>query len=98
MCKNTGSFEEWFTLELWDTGNVCLEKCNEFVELAGPGCCEARPRPDGSHISTDHTSYCRFYPNGQIDTGFSDTKAVLCNEGIFEINSLNGSYKNFPPR
>ena len=79
ICKGTEEYKEWHTVELWDAGNTCLQKCNEFVGLLGPGCCEARQR------STEHTAYCRFIPNGQIhhNNGYDDTKAVLCNAGIF---------------
>ena len=90
ICKGTEQFNEWYTDELWDNGNTCLEKCDEFVGLLGPGCCEARHRPRGTSVSKRHTAYCRFYPHGQIDhnDSYDDAKAVLCNAGILSSETF----------
>jgi hypothetical protein len=85
-CKGAEQFEEWITVELWDTGNTCLEKCIEFYGLLGSGCCEARHR---DIARKNQTAYCRFYPYGQIDhIGNDDVKSVICNGGIFSCETV----------
>ena len=56
----------------WRDGDACRDKCNEYYQRMGSGCCEARIRGGGS------SSYCRFYIEGELITGFGDSKAKLC--------------------
>ena len=68
----------------WRDGDACRDKCNEFYQTMGSGCCEARPRGGGSR------SYCRFYLEGELITGFSDTKAKLCPDNYCtRLNEFN---------
>ena len=48
----------------------------------GPGCCEARARPDKDNPTW---SFCIYKPNKELTTGYSDSKAVLCKGDYYKI-------------
>ena len=87
-CELHTSSQLWFEDE-WNDGETCREQCNFMA--TGPGCCEARPR-DRNNKETDAgtatNSFCIFLLNGNITTGFDDSKATLCTTGDVPCPSL----------
>ena len=77
----SGEFKDWNEPE-WNDGDACIDKCNMQATTKGPGCCEARARPDKDNPTR---SYCIYKPNQGLIAGHDDSKAVLCKGGYYKI-------------
>jgi len=74
--------DQWWELDGWGDGEQCRQKCLEVIKETGSeGCCEARPRNSDFSYNYPHiNTYCFFRANAGLVSGWSDTKAIACED------------------